>query len=169
MQRHLSASPYIQVHLPQQAVKYFGLHFDRRLTWRKHIFTKRKQLGMTLTKLYFILGRKSELSTSNKILIHKAILKPIWNYGIQLWGAASTSNIGILERFQSKVLCTIVGAPWYVPNTVIRRNMQTVTTKEEIPHYSSQYIHPNDLVVNLMAQPDNRRLQRHSSNELPTR
>jgi hypothetical protein len=38
------------VHLPQQDVKYVGLHLDSRLTWRKHIFTKRKQLGMTLTK-----------------------------------------------------------------------------------------------------------------------
>jgi hypothetical protein len=30
---------------------------------------------------------------SNKILIYKIILKPIWTYGIKLWGVASTSNI----------------------------------------------------------------------------
>jgi hypothetical protein len=28
------------------------------------------------------------------------ILKPIWTYGIQLWGTASASNIEILERFE---------------------------------------------------------------------
>jgi hypothetical protein len=28
--------------------------------------------------------------------------------------------------------------PWYVPNTVIRSNLQTPTVKEEIRHYSSQ-------------------------------
>jgi hypothetical protein len=39
-------------------------------------------------------------------------------YGIQLWGTASTSNIEILERFQSKVLRMIVDAPWYVPNSL---------------------------------------------------
>jgi hypothetical protein len=43
--------------------------------------------------------------------MYKAILKPIWTYGIQLWGTASTSNIEILERFQSKVLGMIVDAP----------------------------------------------------------
>jgi hypothetical protein len=48
-----------------------------------------------------------------------------------------------------------------MPNTVIRRDLQTPTGKEEIRHYSSQYnarliIHSNNLVVNLMEQPDNR-------------
>jgi hypothetical protein len=41
----------------------------------------------------------------------QTILKPIWTYGIQLWGVASISNTEILERFQSKVLRMIVDAP----------------------------------------------------------
>jgi hypothetical protein len=105
----------------------------------------------------------SKLSTSNKLLIYKTILKPIWAYGLQLWGTASTSNIEILERFQSKALSMIVDASWYVLNTVIRRDLQILTVKEEIRRYSSQYsaslsAHPNDLIVNLMELPNNRRL-----------
>jgi hypothetical protein len=93
------------VQLPQtEEVKYLGLHLNRRLTWHKHIFTKRKQLGIALTKMYWLLGRKSKLSINNKLLIFKTILKPIWAYGIQLWGTTSKSNIEILERFQSKAL-----------------------------------------------------------------
>jgi hypothetical protein len=111
------------VQLPQSDdVKYLGLHLDRRLTWHKHIFTKRKQLGLTLTKMHWLLGRQSHLSTSNKLLLYNTILKPIWSYGIQLWGTASTSNINILGRFQSKALHMIVDAPWHVPNTLIRRD-----------------------------------------------
>jgi hypothetical protein len=122
-------------HPPQQEdVTYLGLHLESRLTWCKHIFTKWKQLGMTITKMHWLLARKSKLSTSNKILIHKAIFKPIWTYGIQLWGMASTSNIEILERFQSKVLCMTVDAPWYMPNTVIQRDFQIPTVEEEICH-----------------------------------
>jgi hypothetical protein len=56
---------------------------------------------LSLTKMYCLLGRKSKLSTYNKLLVYKAILKPIWTYGIQLWGTTSNSNIKILERFPS--------------------------------------------------------------------
>jgi hypothetical protein len=111
--------------------------------------------------MYWLLGRKSKLSTSNKLLIYKTILKLIWTYGIQLWGKASTSNIEILELFQSKALRMTVDAPWYVPNTVIRRDLQIPTVKEEIRHYSSQYsarlsAHTNGLTVNPIELPDNK-------------
>jgi hypothetical protein len=90
------------------------------------------------------------------------MLKPIWTYGIHLWGTASTSNIEILERFQSKASHLIVDAPWYVPNTVIRRDLQLPAVKEEIRRYSSQYsdrlsAHPNGLIVNLIELRDNMR------------
>jgi hypothetical protein len=70
---------------------------------------------------------------SNKLLMYKTILAPIWTNGIYLWGTTFTSSIEILERFQSKALCMIVDAPWYVPNTVTRRDLQIPTVKEEIP------------------------------------
>jgi hypothetical protein len=105
-----------------------------------------------LTKMYWLLGCKSKLSTNNKLLLYKAILKPILTYGTQPWGLASTFNIQILESFQTKALCM----------TVIQRDLQTPTVKEEIHRYSSQYsaclsANPNDLVVNLVVQPYNNR------------
>jgi hypothetical protein len=50
-----------------------------------------------------VLVTQMEVKTLYKqqILIYKTILKPFWTYGIQLWGTASTSNIEIIERFQS--------------------------------------------------------------------
>jgi hypothetical protein len=58
-------------------VKYLELHLDRKLTWHHHIFTKRKQNGLTLTKMYWLLGRSSRLSLPSKLLFYKSILKPI--------------------------------------------------------------------------------------------
>jgi hypothetical protein len=61
--------------------------------------------------MYWLLGRKLKLSTSNELRMYRTLLKPIWTYGIQLWGTASTSNIEIPERFQSKTSHMIVDAP----------------------------------------------------------
>ena len=91
--------------LPQpDEVKYLEMHLDRRLTWRKHITSKRRHLDLQLRRLYWIIGRKSQLSLEHKFLLYKAILKPIWAYGIQLWGTVSNSKIDILERFQAEVV-----------------------------------------------------------------
>jgi hypothetical protein len=66
--------------------------------------------------------------------MHKAMLRPVR----QLWGTASTSSKEMLQRFQSKASGMTADAPWYVPNAVIRRDLQTPTAKEEIRRYSSQ-------------------------------
>jgi hypothetical protein len=89
--------------------------------------------------LYWLLWRKSKLSINNKLLIYRTILKKIWAYGIQLWGTASTSNIEILECFQSKALRTITDASWYVPKTIIRKDLQIPMVKHEISRYSYNY------------------------------
>jgi hypothetical protein len=84
------------VYLPQKnEVKYLGMHLDRRLTWAKHIRTKRKQLNLKAKQMHWLPGRRSTLSTESKLL-YKAVLKPIWTYVIQLWGTASNSSIKIL-------------------------------------------------------------------------
>jgi hypothetical protein len=111
MKRNVPPGNIKNLQLPQgEDTKYLGLHLDRRLTWHKHISTKGKQLGITLTKMYWLLGRESKNSTSNKLLIHKTILKPIWTNGIQLWGMATITNIEILDHFQLNVLRMIVDA-----------------------------------------------------------
>jgi hypothetical protein len=113
--------------IPQEEdVMYLRLHLDRRLTWHKHIFTKRKQVGITLTKMYWLLGSKSKLSTSDKLLIYETVLKPIWTYGKQLWGTASISKHRNSRTFQIESLahdsgrtmvCAEYGYPKGSPNT----------------------------------------------------
>jgi hypothetical protein len=59
----------------------------------------------------------------NKLLVYKAVIKPIWTYGIELWGRASKSNITIMQRAQSKILITITNAPRYVTNHTLHTDL----------------------------------------------
>lgn len=154
-----------EVQIPQVGcTKYLGMHLDRKLTWKKHVFSKRKQLGLQLRKLYWLIGRKSKMSIENKLIIYKSILKPVWTYGIQLWGIASNSNIEILQRFQSKVIRLITNAP-YVTNAQ-HRDLKLPTIQEEIINHARKYSdrlnsHPNDLAKFLMSDiSPTRRLKR---------
>jgi hypothetical protein len=157
------------VQLPKnEEVEYLGLHLDRRHlaqtnfrkaeTTRNHphqnVLITQMQVKTLQTTNFFYTKQYSNQSGPTE-----------YN---------STSNIEILESFQSKTLRMIVDAPWYVPNTVIRRDLQIPTVKEEIQRYSSDFsarlsAHPNDLIANLVELPDNRRLRRHLPNYLPTR
>jgi hypothetical protein len=58
---------------------------------------------------------------------------------IKLKTTASNSNLEILERFQSKVLRIITDAPWYIPNAIIKRDLQIPTVKQEARKYSANY------------------------------
>ena len=111
--------------IPQTAVvKYFGMHLDQRLTWAPHIINKSKQLGLRLRSMYGLQTKSSKVPLKNKILIYKAILKPIWIYGIQIWGSVADSNIAIFEGFQTKTLRLFANVPWYITNRQIYKEPQ---------------------------------------------
>ena len=110
------------VSIPQtEHAKYLGIHLDRRLSWRTHIFPKRKALGLKQRTMHWLIGPQSKLSLENKLLLYKTILKPVLTYGAQLWRTASTSNIAIIQRYQSKILRMITLAPWYSSNDQIHK------------------------------------------------
>lgn len=156
-------------------VKYLGIHLDKRLTWKQHIKAKREQLKIKTKKMYWLLGPKSQLNLTNKILLYKAILKPVWSYGLELWGTASNSNIEILQRYQSKTLRLITNAPWFVTNKAIHRDLNMSTIREEINRFSSRYLgrlsrHQNPLAISLLDDTNEvRRLKRFHVLDLPFR
>jgi hypothetical protein len=149
------------IHINQQpipqgtSVKYLGMHLDNKLTWREHIIHKRKQLDLKTRKILWLLGRTSPLSLENKLLIYKTTLKPVWTYGIELWGCANKTNVAIIQRYQSKVLRIITHAPWYVSNQTLHTDLRMpyVTTVREIyarKHRETLEHHPNPEVKPLL-------------------
>ena len=100
------------------------MHLDQKLNWKEHIVMKRKQVRLKVKKLYWLNGRKSPLSLENKLLLYKSIIKPIWTYGIEIWGCASKSSQALLQKTQSYVLRMIKDAPWYVTNLTLHDNLK---------------------------------------------
>lgn len=159
----------------KEVVKYLGLYLDKRLTWKEHIKSKRQLLDKKNKRLYWLIGYRSELSLENKLRIYKAILKPVWTYGLQLWGTASNSNIEILQRYQSSTLRLILKAPWFITNEAIHKDLNMPTVKEEIKKFSTRYLdrlsnHVNTLAINLLDDSNEiNRLKRHHVLDLPFR
>jgi hypothetical protein len=54
------------------------------MRWKVHVKKKREELGLKYKQLYWLLGRRSALSTHSKLVLYKQILKPVWTYDIQL-------------------------------------------------------------------------------------
>lgn len=119
--------------------KYLGMTLDAKLRWKAHVKKKREELGLKYRKMYWLIGRHSPLSTYNKILLYKQVLKPVWTYGIQLWGCAKKSNIEIIQRFQNKVLRNIVNAPWYIQNIELHKDLAVELVTEEIKKFANSH------------------------------
>ena len=152
--------------IPQaNEVTYLGIHLDKRLTWRKHIECKRTQIKLKALNLNWLLNKKSKLKLEHKVLLYNAAIKPIWTYGAQLWGTASTSNIELLQRAQSKILRNITSAPWYVKNLNIHQDLRIPFVKAELASIKAKYEnklrqHPNPLANNLSNVVHSSRLRR---------
>lgn len=158
--------------LPQSgSARYLGLYLDRRLTWKNHIQVKRDEINIRFRKLSWLLGRNSKLSLDNKLLIYKSILKPIWTYGIQLWGTACDSSIGIIQRAQNYILKQISNSPWFIRVAELHECLDVNTVKQEISSSCANYKtrlsnHPNQLAVQLTIPEAVRRLKRRQVLEL---
>ena len=113
-------------------VKYLGLHLDTRLTWKEHIKKKRNEINIKYKNMFWLIGRKSQLALKTKVMIYKAILKPIWLYGCQIWGTASESNLSKIQRVQSKILRGITNAPWYITNETLHKDLDVPSIREVI-------------------------------------
>lgn len=147
-------------------VKYLGMHLDRRLTWRKHLDAKKLQMKLKFQEIHWLLNFKSKLSIEHKILLYKAIIMPIWQYGAQLWCSTSPSNTALIQRAQSKILRCIINPPWFIRNEAIHRDLQIPLVQHAINNLREKYLfklsyHSNHLAKNLSNLNFHSRLKRN--------
>jgi hypothetical protein len=120
-------------------VKYLGMRLDAKFRWKVHVKKKREDIAIKYRSMYWLVGRQSAMSTHNKLVLYKQILKPVWTYDIQLWGCTKSSNIAIIQRFQNKVLQNMVGAPWYVQKADLHRGIRVEMVTAEIRRFARKH------------------------------
>lgn len=106
----------------QNTIKYLGINYDSKLTWRQHIENARNKATGIYIQLYPLLAPDSPLSISNKLLIYNMYIQPILTYGAPSWGLAAKTNIHRLQTLQNRILRKCLNAPKFVRNTIIRRD-----------------------------------------------
>ncbi len=121
----------------QTSVKYLGLHLEERLTYATHIRKKRQELDLRFRQLQWLFRPRSGLSLENRRVLYLALLRPIWAYALPIWGCASASQRAIIQRFQSKALRRLAGAPWFVRNDVLHRDLQIPWVEDCIRHLAT--------------------------------
>jgi len=77
--------------------KYLGMTLDAKLRSKAHVKKKREDLGLKHKKMYWLRGIRPVLSIHNKLRLYKQILKPVWTYGMQLWGCTEQRNNDIIQ------------------------------------------------------------------------
>jgi hypothetical protein len=92
--------------LVSRDVKYLGIIFDKRITWRLHI-------QMTEAKAFRIysLFKTEHLSTNIKLTLHKALIRSVMICACPTWEFAADAHLLKLQCLQNKVLCTTGNFP----------------------------------------------------------
>jgi hypothetical protein len=91
-------------------VKYLGVIFDRRMTWRLHIQMIEVKAFRTFIKIYSLF-KSERLSANIKLTLHIAVIRSVMTYACSAWEFAAESHLLKLHRLQNTVLRTIGSFP----------------------------------------------------------
>jgi len=92
--------------------------------------------------------------------MYKSLLKPLWTYGIQLWGNAKISNLKKIQTFQNITPRKITNSHPYISNHTLHTDLCLKTAQEKKKHFYKRFhdrliAHTNPLIREL------------ASNEIP--
>lgn len=117
---------------PKSTVKYLGVTLDQKLKYNEHI-TKACNQAFSIRNLIFpLINKKSKLSVKNKLILYKALIKPILLYATPIWSNASKKLINKIQVVQNKTLRLIADAKPGETNNQVRSKLDIKDIKEDI-------------------------------------
>jgi hypothetical protein len=74
------------------SIKYLGVIFDRKITWRLHIEMIEGKAFRTFIRIYFLF-KNERLSANIKLTLHKALIRPVLTYASPAWESAADTHL----------------------------------------------------------------------------
>jgi hypothetical protein len=108
------------------SIKYLGVIFDKKTTWRLHIETIEAKDFRTFITIYLLFIRQ-RLSTNIKLTLHKTVIRSAMTYACPAWEFAAETHPLKLQRQQNRVLRTI-------PNFLRHTTVRDMHVAFQIPH-----------------------------------
>jgi hypothetical protein len=96
------------------SVKYLGVIFDKKVTWRVHIEMIEAKAFRTFVRMYSLLKRE-RLSAKIKLTLPKALIRKVITYACPAWELAADTHLLKLQRLQNNILRTIGNFPRCTP------------------------------------------------------
>lgn len=112
-----------QSHIVQlsKSVKYLGITFASKLTFGEHIANTINKATKCFRALHPMLAHTSQLTTENKILIYKSVVRPIMSYGCPIWSTAAHTHTKQFTTLQNKILKSIFNLHRRTPTAFIEK------------------------------------------------
>ena len=82
-------------------VKYLGVNLDSKRTYKIHIKTVLRKTYSVMKQLFPLMAKGSAVSSYNKLLIYKMILRPIITYAAPVWCGAANTNLKPLQNYET--------------------------------------------------------------------
>lgn len=116
----------------QNTLKYLGIIFDKKLTFKDHIQTAIAKTNAATKILYSLINRRSRLNQNSKLLLYKVALRPIITYACPIFSTASKTHLQKLQICQNKLLRTILNSPPRTTTVSIHQTAEIETITEFI-------------------------------------
>jgi hypothetical protein len=85
------------------SVKFLGVIFYKRITWRLHIEMIETKAFRTFIRIYSLF-KSEQISANIRSTLHKALIRSVMTYACPAWEFATESHLLKLQRLQNRVL-----------------------------------------------------------------
>ena len=94
----------------KSSVKFLGLHFDSKLSWKIHVTNLLDRCQKKLNVLKYLRGTTWGADRKSLLMVYKSLIRSHLDYGSPVYGSASDATLRRLNVFQNECVRMCLGA-----------------------------------------------------------